>query len=118
VFTRAQALSPPIFSWYQSLVHVKGLAASTRSKGGSMAAKGHHLFPLHVHYYICVGALWEALANNIGSKSYLRQDEAIGKVYCFLDEILGLKLRFGIISTSVFELANVHVLFEQDVRQH
>jgi hypothetical protein len=31
---------------------------------------------------------------------------------------LGLKLRFGIISTSVFELASIRVLFGQDVRRH
>ncbi len=78
-------------------------------------ARGHHLFPLRVHYYTRVGALRKAPANDIGSRSYLRQDEAIGIIYGLLDRILG---RFGIISTSVFELAGVHVLFEQDVRRH
>ncbi len=64
-------------------------------------ARGHHLFPLRVHHYTRVGALREAPANDIGSRSCLHQDEAIGIVYYFLDGILGLKLRFCIISTSV-----------------
>ncbi len=34
-------------------------------------------------------------------RSCLHQDEAVGIVYSLLDEILGLKLRFCIISTSV-----------------
>jgi hypothetical protein len=111
-------LSPPIFSWYQSLVQAKGWAASTRSKGGGTATRGHHLFPLHVHYYIRVGALREAPANDIGLRSYLCQDEAIRIVYYVLNKILGPKLRFDIISTSVFELAGVRMLFGQDVRRH
>jgi hypothetical protein len=52
-----------------------------------MAARGHHLFPLRVHYYTHVEALWEAPANDFGSRSYLRQDEAIGIVYSLLDYI-------------------------------
>ncbi len=81
-------------------------------------ARGHHLFPLSVHYYTRVGALWEASANDIGSMSCLRQDEAIGIVYCLMDGFLVSKLCFGIISTSVFELEGVHMLFGQDVRRH
>ncbi len=92
--------------------------ASTRSKGGGTAARGHHLFPFRFHYYTRVRALREAPANDIGSRSCLCQDKAIGVVYYFLDGILGLKLRFGIISTSVFELAGACVLFEQDVSRH
>ncbi len=68
---------------------------------------------------LAVGALREAPANDIGSRSCLRQDEAIEIVYCFfLDGNLGLKLCFCIISTSVFESAGVSVLFRQDVRWH
>ncbi len=81
-------------------------------------AKGHHLFPLRVHYYTRVGALREAPENDIGSRSYLCQDEVLRIVYCHVGQILGLKLRFGIISTSVFELASIRVLFGQDVRRH
>jgi hypothetical protein len=83
-----------------------------------MAARGHHLFPLCVHYYTRVRALREAPANDIESRSYLCQDEAIRIVYCVKDGILGPKLRFDIISTFVFELASVRMLFEQDVRRH
>ncbi len=81
-------------------------------------ARGHHLFPIRVHYYTRVGALWEAPANDIESRSCLHQDEAIGMEYHLLDENLGPKLRFGIISTSVFELAGIRMLFKQDVRRH
>jgi hypothetical protein len=83
-----------------------------------MATKGHHLFPLRVHYYTHVKALQEAPTNDIGSRSYLRQDKAIRFVYCLLNELLGPKLRFSTILTFVFELASVRVLFGQDVRRH
>jgi hypothetical protein len=81
-------------------------------------ARGHHLFPLCVHYYIRVGALQEAPVNDIGSRSCLCQNEAIRITYYILDEILGPKLHFGIISTSIFELVGIRVLFGQDVRRH
>jgi hypothetical protein len=83
-----------------------------------MTARGHHLFPLCVHYYTRIGALREALVNDIGSRNYLHQDEVIKIVYYLLDGILGPKLCFSIISTSVFELAGVCVLFGQNVRRH
>jgi hypothetical protein len=66
-----------------------------------MITRGHHLFPLRVRHYTRVGALREALANDIGSRSCLHQDEAIGIVYNLWDGILGLKLCFYIISTSI-----------------
>jgi hypothetical protein len=56
-----------------------------------MTARGHHLFPLCVRHYSHVGVLREAPTNDIGSRSCLRQDEAIGIVYSLLDGILGLK---------------------------
>jgi hypothetical protein len=109
-------LSPPL-NLFMVSKPAKGCATSTRSKGGGTTARGHHLFPLHVHYYTHVEAI-EAPANDIRSRSYLHQEEAIEIVYYVLDEIMGLKLRFDIILTSVFELASVHVLFRQDVKQH
>jgi hypothetical protein len=118
VFARAQALSPPIISWYQSLVQAKGWAATTRSKGGGTTARGHHLFPLRVRHYTRVGVLWEAPANDIGSRSYLRQDEAIGIVYNIFGRNFGAETAFLHHLNLCFESASVHVLFGQDVRQH
>jgi hypothetical protein len=64
-------------------------------------ARGHHLFPLRVHHYTRVGALRKAPKNDIGLRNCLHQDKVIGIVSCLLGGILGLKLRFCIISTSV-----------------
>lgn len=49
-----------------------------------MAARGHHLFPLRVHYYTSVGALLEAPANDIGLRSCLCQSKDTGLVYYLL----------------------------------
>jgi hypothetical protein len=78
-----------------------------------MTPRGHHLFPLRVRHYIRVGALREAPANDIGSRSCLRQDEAIGTVQNF-----GAETAFLHHLDLCFESAGVRVLFEQDVRRH
>jgi hypothetical protein len=78
-----------------------------------MIARGHHLFPLLVRQYIHVGALWDAPANDIGSRSCLRQDEAVGTIRNF-----GAETAFLHHLDLCFESAGVRVLFEQDVRRH
>ncbi len=78
-----------------------------------MTARGHHLFPLRVHHYTRVGALREAPANDIGSRSYLHQDEAIGTIRNF-----GAETAFLHHLNLCFESAGVCVLFGQDVRRH
>jgi hypothetical protein len=78
-----------------------------------MTARGHHLFPLRVRHYTRVEALREAPANDIGSRSYLRQDEAIGIVRNF-----GVEIAFLYHFDLCFESTSVRVLFGQDVRRH
>ncbi len=91
VFARAQALSPLSFHGIRAWYRLKAEQQAQEVKGGGTTARGRHLFPLRVRHYTRVGALREAPANDIGSRSCLRQDEAIGIVYSLLDGILGLK---------------------------
>ncbi len=83
-----------------------------------MTTRGHHLFPLCVRHYTCVGALQEASANDIESRSCLCQDEAIGIVYNFFGRNFGAETAFLHHLDLCFESADVHVLFGQDVRRH
>ncbi len=78
---RSSSSFPPIFSWYQSLVQAKGWAISKRSQGGGTTTRVHHLFPLCLRHYTRVGALREALANNIGSRSCLRHYTCVGALW-------------------------------------
>jgi len=83
-----------------------------------MIARGHHLFPLRVRHYTRVEALREALANDIRSKNYLRQDEAIGIVYSLFGRNFGVEIAFLHHLDLCFESASVRVLFGQDVKRH